>query len=330
MGVIVAVGVLAGLGGCAGGKAGPPGPSGDRGAGAARRAPDMTGQAAAPAARRDAMALVNGKPLGMDDLVDSLLRGPGMAYAEQLVRCELVRQALAKAGMTLTKKDLEVETDSILKQVVPQARTSAERLQVLDKMLEQKQVPYSQWILGVRVSASLRRLAEGRIKITDEMLKIEFGNLYGRQAIVRVIEIESLAKAREVLAALKAGKDFAKLAWQMSIHESATNGGLLDPMTARTRNVPPAILQAALSLKDPGEVSDPVQVEATFFIMQLEESVLPKKVKYEDVQDKITESLRGKLLRFHQKSVLDEITRGGRVQYVNPVLRELSAKKAGK
>jgi len=326
MSVIAVVGVLVALGGCGGPRPDVTPPTGDPGD-KAQTPPDTARRDEG----RDVMVLVNGKALSMDELIDSLLRGPGLAYADQLVRCELVNQALAKAGMTLTEEDMKVETESIMKLMVPQAQTPAERLQVLDRMLAQEQVPFSQWVLGVRVSASLRRLAEGRIKITDAMLKTEFGRLYGRQVIVRVIEVASIAKAREVLAALKAGKKFEKLAWSTSIHASSTNGGLLDPITANTRGVPPAILQTALSLKNPGDVSDLIQVEATFFIMQLDESIQPKNVKYEKVLETIRESLKGKLLRFHQKAVLDEITRDGRVEYVNPVLRELTEKKkAGK
>jgi len=273
------------------------------------------------------MAFVNDKPLYMSELIDSLLRGPGRAYADQLVRSELVRQAMVKANMTLTAKDIAAETESILKLMVPQARTPDERKQVLDRMLSDKQVPYAQWLIGVKVSASLRRLAEPRVKITDQMLQTEFGRLYGRQAVVRVIEVASLDKAREALAALKAGQKFADLAWKRSIHTSATNGGLLAPMSAKSQNVPPAILQTALSLKKAGEVSDPVQVEATFFILQLDKSIEPKNVTFEDVKPKITESLHARLLRFYQKAVLDEITRDGKVQFVNPILRQTPAPK---
>ena len=279
------------------------------------------------ASPKEVMAYVNGKPVYMAALIDSLLRGPGRSYADQLVRQELVRQALAKAGIALTDADIEAETQSILKLMVPQARTRAERMQVLEKMLIQKQVPYEQWVVGVRVAASLRRLAEPRVKIDDEMLRLEFGRMYGRQAVVRVIEIPTLTKAREVLAALKAGKKFADLAWQKSIHDSAKNRGLLDPMSANTRSVPAAILQTALSLRKSGEISDPVQVDTTFFILRLEESIEPKNVKFDDVKDKIVTSLRARLLRMHQKVVLDEIARDGKVEYVHPVLKRPAGSK---
>jgi len=275
----------------------------------------------APPGAKEVMAYVNGRPLYMAELIDSLLRGPGRSYAEQLVRQELVSQALAKAGMTLTDKDIEAETETILKLMVPQARTRAERFQVLEKMLVQKQVPYAQWVIGVKVAASLRRLAEPRVTIDDEMLRVEFGRMYGRQAVVRAIEVESLTKAQEILAALKAGKKFADLAWQRSIHDSAKSRGLLEPMSANTRNVPAAILQTAMSLRRPGQISDPVQVGATFFILRLEKSIEPKNVTFEDVKDKIAASLRARLLRMHQKAVLDEITRDGKVEYVHPMLK---------
>lgn len=301
-------------------------PRGDRTATVPRLGQETRKDSASPDAKdssgaKGVMALVNGKPIYMAELIDSLLRGPGRSYADQVVRQELVRQALAKAGLALTDDDIEAETQTILKLMVLQTRTRAERMQVLERMLVQKQVPREQWLAGVRVAASLRKLAEPRVKIDDEMLRIEFGQVYGRQAVVRAIEVESLTKVREVLAALKAGEDFAQLAWKESKHPSASNHGLLDPMSASSRNVPPAILQTALSLRKVGQISDPVQVEATFFILKLEESIEPKNVKFEDVKDKITVSLRARLLRMHQKAVLDEITSAGKVEFVNPILK---------
>lgn len=319
--LLVAAGIAAGMIGCGGGASRPPTPPTNRSPRVVTSRPADASDPP-PAAGGQVMALVNDKPLYMSELIDSLLRGPGRSYADQLVRSELVRQAMAKANMTLTEKDLAAETESILKLMVPQARTPDERKQVLERMLVQKQVPYAQWLVGVKVSASLRRLAEPRIKISDEMLQTEFGRMYGRQAVVRVIEVASLDKAREALAALKAGQKFADLAWKRSLHASATNGGLLAPMSAKTRDVPPAVLQTALSLKAVGEVSDPIQVEATFFILQLDKSIEPKNVTYDDVKGKITESLHARLLRFYQKAVLDEIIRAADVRFVNPVLRK--------
>lgn len=312
---MTAAAVLLGLlAGCGGARA--PLPAGDGGA-----TPNADSKDPASPESKEVMAYVNGKAIHMGGLIDSLLRGPGRSYADQLVRQELVGQALARAGQALTDDDIDAETQTILELMVPQAATRAERLQVLDRMLAQKQVPREQWLVGVRVSASLRKLAEPRVKIDDEMLRIEFGRVYERQAVVRVIEVESLTKAREVLAALRAGKEFDQLAWQKSIHESARNRGLLEPMSANTRGVPPAILQTAMSLRKIGQISDLVQVATTFFILRLEKSIEPKNVKFDDVKDKITASLRARLLRMHQKIVLDEITREGKVTFVNPILR---------
>ena len=268
------------------------------------------------------MAYVNGKALYMDELFDLLLRGRGRIWAEQLVRMELVSQALAKAGLALTDDDVEAELQSVFKLMMPpQVRTRAERMQVLNRILAKDYVPYEQFLVGVKMSASLRKLAEPRVKVDDDMLDIEFGRMYGRQVVVRIIEVESLTKAQEILAALKAGKDFSKLAWQRSIHDSAKNYGLLDPISAKNRNVPAAIRQTALSLKKKGHVSDLVQVEGTFFILKLEKSIAPKNVKFEDVKDKITTSLRARLLRLHQKAVLDEIEQDGKVEYVNRIIK---------
>lgn len=86
----------------------------------------------------------------------------------------------------------------------------------------------------------------------------------------------ALAKAREVLAQLKAGKDFATLAKQYSADPaSAAQGGDLG-WAARTAYVP-AFADALFSMQ-PGQISEPVKTQFGYHIIRLDE-VRPASVK---------------------------------------------------
>lgn len=274
---------------------------------------------------RAVMAYVNEEPVYMEELVDLLLRGPAKGYARQLVRRQLVRQEMQRRKLTVTDAEVDAEVGRILKNMVPDAKSDRDRRSVLDRLLDQRQISPKQWMLSVRTAAELRKLAEPRVKITDELLRSEFGLRYGRQVVVRDIEVAALTKAQEILRKIEAGEDFAKLAWKHSIADTASNGGLRPAIGPRTKNVAEAVRQAALSLKKTGEISDLIQAEQTFHILKLERVIEPKGVKFEDVRDRVERAVREDMIRYHQKVILDKLTRAAKIEYINQVLRHRMA-----
>jgi foldase protein PrsA len=270
------------------------------------------------------MAYVNGKPIFMEQLTDLLLRGPGMTYARQLVRHEQVRQELREQGRPVSDADVEAEAERILQRMLPGAGSPKERLQVLEHLLTQKQVSRRQWERSIRMAAELRKLAEPRVEVTEQMLREEFWRIHGRQVIVRRIETENLEKAQTVLQKLKDGTDFSLVAWEHSISTTDGEGGLMPPISSKSEEVPEAIRQAALALKVEGEVSDLIQVGATFHVLRLEKTIEPKDVKFEDVRDEIEPLVREEQIRLAQRDILNELDRKAKVEYVHPVLKRLA------
>lgn len=100
----------------------------------------------------------------------------------------------------------------------------------------------------------------------------------------------ALAKAREVLAQLKAGKDFGALAKQYSADTaSAAQGGDLG-WAARTAYVP-AFADALFSMQ-PGQISEPVKTEFGYHIIRLDE-VRPAAVKsFDEVRSQVESEYR--------------------------------------
>ena len=100
----------------------------------------------------------------------------------------------------------------------------------------------------------------------------------------------ALAKARDVLAQLKAGKDFSALAKQYSTDAaSAAQGGDLG-WAARTAYVP-AFADALFSMQ-PGQISEPVKTEFGYHIIRLDE-VRPGTVKsFDEVRPQVETEYR--------------------------------------
>ncbi|HOF17775.1 MAG TPA: peptidyl-prolyl cis-trans isomerase [Phycisphaerae bacterium] len=278
-----------------------------------------------PAAESAVMARVNGKVIPMTELTDLLIRGYGLPLAEHLIANELVRQAAAEKGIKVTPAEVEAEHQRTLAKGFGGLEDAKQREQALQQYLEQRGLSRRQWDMTMWRNAALRRLAEGRVQVTDEMLRAEFGNRYGRQVEVSHIQTATLADARAALKLLAEGQDFAAVARKLSLHPSAQNGGKLPAIGAATPVPVPGIREAALALKKVGDVSEPVQAGTTFHILRLDHIIEPKDAKFEDVKDALATELRDRQIQALQQQILMDMIRdaqaSGKIEYVNPILK---------
>lgn len=106
---------------------------------------------------------------------------------------------------------------------------------------------------------------------------------------------ESKAKAQELLTALRAGADFAKLAKQYSIDKgTADKGGDLG-FFARGRMVP-EFETAAFSLKKTGDLSEPVMTQFGMHILQLEEWRPAGIQSFDEVREALMQEIRSTIM----------------------------------
>jgi parvulin-like peptidyl-prolyl isomerase len=269
---------------------------------------------------------VNGQPIYQRQLVSLLMQGYGLGVAQQLIANELIRQEAAANGIAVTDADVQLEHRQTLQQMFPQVEGPEQRERLFAEWLARKAFPYEQWEMTMRRNALLTRLAAQQVKVTDEMVRAEFDNAYGRQVRVRHIEVESLDKAQEIIAQLAKGEDFEKLARTRSLNVSGReSGGLLPPMAANTPDVPAAILQVALAMSKVGEVSDPVKVFNSWHILKLQEIIPPKGMKFEEVKDRLAaQAYERQMQQVKQRLLLTVIQQAdarSQIEYVDPILR---------
>jgi foldase protein PrsA len=273
------------------------------------------------------MAVVNGRPIYMAQLHDILIRGQGLEMARQLIVGEIAQQEADRRGLSVTEAEVRAEHGRMLALTFASVPEAEQRDRLLPEMLAQKGWSLVRWDLACRQNALLRKMAEPNVAVTDEVLRAEYSEQFGRKVQVRHIEVEGLDEAEKVLKELRAKADFAALAWKHSKNPSAKNGGLLDPMS-RTgpASIAEAIRQVAFSLKEVGEVSEPVKVGYAFHILRLERLIEPTTAPTEEAQAKMREALRERLIRQRQQQVLWELLRDARYEFTDPVLREMAAK----
>jgi len=215
-------------------------------------------------------AMVNGKPIPMAqyerqmELAINYLQQHGVdtqsfqgrellaqvkeEVLDQLIEQELINQAAAKEGFTVTDEEIDKELASLVQEAGGQERLDA-------------------WMQANKLTQQdLRQALRDQI-LSDKVFQKVTASVAttAEQVHASHILVATREEANAVLTRLKNGEDFAKLAAEVSLDEgSKDNGGDLGffPKGALI----PELEEAAFALQ-PGQFSDPVQTAYGFHIV---------------------------------------------------------------
>jgi peptidyl-prolyl cis-trans isomerase C len=280
-------------------------------------APPAVQQPLAPEKIPAVVAKVNGTPIAkaelikMADQIHAQMAPNQPETAEfyrkvldQLVSNELLLEEAKSAGITATDEEVNKQV-SELKGRFP----SPEKYQ---EELKKEGLTEADLAKQAREAFVLQKLVETKvvndIKVTDQEVKAFYDQnpdklkrperVHVRHILIRIDKSataedkkKARAKADDVLAKIKAGGDFAKLAEENSDDPgSKTRGGDLS-WVSRNQTVPP-FESAAFGLKKPNELSPVVESQFGFHIIQLVEHQDSGLVPFEEVKDKIAGFLK--------------------------------------
>lgn len=310
---------------CAAGGAATQAASSSRPATTAATAP---APATRPGDKGAVMATVNGQPVYMQELTDSLVRSHGLPLAQQFIATEIVRQEAKRQGLAVNDAEVQAENDRMMIEIFGTHFDPQQRDGLLNQLLSQNHLSHEEWEMTVGRNALLRKLAESKVQITDDLLHDEFTEQYGRKIIVRHIEVGSIEAAQTILDKLNNRGDFVELAVKYSCNPSGKNGGLLPAFGAVAPGLPPALREAANALKQVGDLAGPIAVGNGFHIIKLQEIQEAKNVKFEDVQDKCRQDLQNRLCRAMGQQILGDLFRQASIEIVDPILHNVAGDKA--
>ena len=116
---------------------------------------------------------------------------------------------------------------------------------------------------------------------------------FTRKATVHLLEIvlkgsDAKAAALEIMARLRKGEDFETIARERSTSASQTAGGDLGRVEPADLN--PALAAAIAPLR-PGDITDPVQIEGSFWILKVRERLADEVTAFDQVKERIQEDL---------------------------------------
>ena len=141
-----------------------------------------------------------------------------------------------------------------------------------------------------------RRVAD---RVTEDMLRARYDahveGLAARAEVwARHILLDSEVRARDVIAALDAGADFAELARARSLGPTAEQGGDLDYFTRD--NMIPGFAAAAFALEVGQYSPDPVQTEFGWHVIKIEDRRAEGAASFEEIREDLRDSTIRELL----------------------------------
>jgi parvulin-like peptidyl-prolyl isomerase len=314
----------------------------------------------------DVIATIDTLSITREDLEAPLFAGYGLNMLIKVAQLKIVRAEVQKQGLMVTEKDVNAERERYLKSLFNEEKDpdllrlnteleqaekakdekraqavredlARERNVLLEQLLQQQKLSRADFDLFIETSTYLRALAQVRLAktpITEEALRAAFNHLYGEKIQVRDIQLGNLQEATEAKRRLAAGEDFATVAREMSRDPAAAQlGGELPPFSRETPGLPQQFKDVAFALQKEGEISDPVEAEGSYHIVQLKRRIPPNKViKFDDVKDSVREFLVEKQLESLMKDLRAALGRDvvTSMKINEPILRQQFEKQTTK
>lgn len=238
------------------------------------------------AAPEDAVVTVNGTDITEAEFIESLKETAGEQNLLSLIQLQLLNDKADEIGITEEEIDQEIDEfkenfgvesdEDLLNAITAQLQGQVD--------LESKEDLVNEF---VKPQLVIEKLSSEGVEVTEEEKKQMYEDQeenYPTQIHARHILVEDEDEANDLKAQLDDGADFAELAEENSTDGSAASGGDLGFFTEG--RMVPEFDEVAFSL-DVDEISDPVQSEFGYHIIQ----VLERRDSYEDYADDIEDML---------------------------------------
>ena len=254
----------------------------------------------------DVVALVNGSPIYLRQLDDECLDRHGTDVLQGLIGRRMLELACKQNNITVSQQEIDAEIARAAAQTGrPLPDKSPDVKGFLAAACKKQNVSpdvYCREVVWPCVA--LRKLAVGKIDVTDDDLTKGFLANYGPRVQCRAIVLNQLRRAQEVWESARREKDkpgatfdkmienFGDLAEKYSVERSSRAlRGQVPPI--RLNGGQPELEKEAFSLKS-GDLSGVIQLDDKYVIIFCEGFTKPIEVKFAEVEKDIIEDIRDK------------------------------------
>lgn len=260
---------------------------------------------------------------------------------DSIVTQELMASAAAKADIRVSGREVKAELDKRVDERVKQyklavfgqkgekksdAELDAQMQKNIGRGLSSIRAEVEQTFDQETVRAELmmrkyEATVRGRVQISDADLKDSYRTVTVRHILVdnrKRPDAAAKKRADEIAAKLKGGADFAALARQSSDDPgSARDGGLLPP-TTRTGPYVKEFLDAAMRLKNPGDISPPVKSPFGYHIIRLDKSEVKLPKDFEKNKEKLRKEQQEQRSQQIWTETMEKIRKDAKLTFKDP------------
>lgn len=216
-------------------------------------------------------AIVNGEKISKEEVDQQLEKMYGKETLELLIGKKLIKQKAAKEGITVGPKDID---------------DRFEMIKIMDPFFEIKLKSSNLSADDIKKDLDIPLYLEKLVlkSATEKDQKDLYDRMKDQLALVRAryILANTESQAKEMLAELNKGTDFAKVAEKSIDPDTNTKGGDLGLMTRQAMMVKltPEIVTVAF-IMEPGKVSNILKTQRGYAIVKVEE----KKTSFQDLNN---------------------------------------------
>ena len=259
------------------------------------------------------VALVNGAPIYLRQLDDECINRHGTDVLHGLIGRRMLELTCQQNQVTVSEQEIDAE---IVRAATQMAKPAADGspgtpdvkawLAMAAKQLGVSTDTYRHEVVWPAVA--LKKLAVGKIDVTDEDLKNGWEANYGPRVRCRAIVLNNPRKAQEVWELARRQptvENFGELAGKYSIERSSRAlDGQVPPI--RRHGGQPLLEEEAFGLK-PGDLSGIIQLDDKYVILFCEGFTKPIDVDFASVKKDIIEDIRDKKERLAMNEYYDHL-----------------------
>lgn len=274
----------------------------------------------------DVVARVNGEDITRAELSRTLLQYYAARALDSIIQQRVIRQEARRLGIEATGEEIDrAVTDFYGSRNFRQGMPLSERRKQWRQRLAARGLSEEDFRRDLELEVLLKKLADRRIKISDQQVRAEFDQRFGERLRLSQIVVDSKEQAREIHQRIAGGQPFAAQARRWSKDRTAADGGKrLLPLSRG--QVEKAYEDVAFSL-EVDQVSPPFETTQGWCILKLDERVAARPVKFKDVKDDLRNELREAEQKRLSPVVLRELLQKARVERA-PVAGETGKTKA--
>lgn len=224
------------------------------------------GGGSAVASEGQPAALIGGQPVSWASLRPVMVEaGGGQALSERVVSV-LAKRRLAQRGLSLTPELVDAEKARFLA-TIDDDPDRAQR--ILTQLRVVRGLGDDRFTQTLERNAALRLMVQDQVQVTPAAIEQMYELRYGKRYEARIITVDTLAKAGEIVRRARGGQSFIDLAARESTDVSRAQGGLM-PLVSPADPTFPQSIRSAVERMTPGQISEPIALEAGFAVLRLE------------------------------------------------------------